>query len=139
MEAGGQTVGMSHSELTGHWDGPWYRVDGDGFTALFLADPDEDLALVENVDVVVELADGTRWTGTLFTLTEVERLMAKDAGTGESLEGRYFPRVDALIVRDPGVGDMTRVLAGLIEFGELTRVLRRADTEDLDDAPDAAR
>ncbi|GAB2505233.1 hypothetical protein GCM10026982_34980 [Nocardiopsis aegyptia] len=135
----GHTVGMSHSELTGHWDGPWYRVDGDGFTALYLPDPDEDLTLVDNVDVVVELADGTRWSGTLFTLAEVERLMAKDAETGEHLEGRYFWCVDSLIVRDPGVGDMTRVLAGLIDFGELPRVLRRVDTEDLDDAPDAAR
>ncbi|WP_304454715.1 hypothetical protein [Nocardiopsis sp. YSL2] len=130
---------MSHSELTGHWDGPWYRVHGDGFTALFLPDPDEDLTLVDNVDVVVELGDGTRWSGTLFTLAEVERLMAENAETGENLEGRYFGCVDTLIVRDPGVGDMTRVLAGLIDSGDLTRVLHRADTEDLDDAPDAAR
>ncbi|RKS09150.1 hypothetical protein DFP74_4879 [Nocardiopsis sp. Huas11] len=130
---------MSHSELTGHWDGPWYRVDGDGFSALFLLDPDEDPALVDGVDVVVELADGTRWTGTLFTLASVQRRMAEDAETGESLDGRYFWRADSLIVRDPGVGDMTRVLAGLIDFGDLTRVLRRVDAEDLDDAPDAAR
>jgi hypothetical protein len=130
---------MSHSELTGRWDGPWYRVDADGFTALFLPAPGEDPALVDNVDVVVEIADGSRWTTTLVTLAAVERRMARDAATGDHLDGRYFPSTDRLIVRDPGVGDMTRVLAGLLEFGDLTRVLRRADTEDVDDAPDAAR
>ncbi|MFE2276736.1 hypothetical protein ACFXAE_05580 [Streptomyces sp. NPDC059454] len=111
-------------------DEPWYRVRTDLFEASFLPSAGEDLDAVCNVDVEVQLAaDGSRWSATVFTLAEVERLMKRWSRTGEELGGRYFWCSDGLIVRDPGIDNMTRVLAGLLETGDFTQVLQRLDDE----------
>ncbi|NEE26312.1 hypothetical protein G3M53_12665, partial [Streptomyces sp. SID7982] len=71
------------------------------------------------------LKDGSRWTATVFTVAEVERLMRLWEGTDEALGGRYFWVSDGLIVRDPGIDSMTDVIAGLIENDEFTDVFQR--------------
>ncbi|MFI1105193.1 hypothetical protein [Streptomyces melanogenes] len=120
---------MIHSIASGligrGWDGPWYRVRTEGFQASFVAGDDEDLDEVCNVDVVVTLKDGSRWTATVFTVAEAERLMKLWAETGEALGGRYFWVSDGLIVRDPGIDSMTGVIAGLIENGEFSEIFER--------------
>ncbi|MFJ8301698.1 hypothetical protein ACIQ9R_38145 [Streptomyces sp. NPDC094447] len=108
------------------WDEPWYRVRREGFEASFLPSDGEDLDEVCNVDVFVTLKDGSRWTATVFTVAEVERLMKLWAGTGEALEGRYFWVSDGLIVRDPGIDSMTDVIAGLVENGEFSEIFQPA-------------
>ncbi|GAA5063116.1 hypothetical protein GCM10023336_42090 [Streptomyces similanensis] len=65
----------------------------------------------------------------MFTLAEVERLMKRWSQTGEELGGRYFWCSDGLIVRDPGIDNMTQVLAGLIDAGDFAQVLQRLDDE----------
>ncbi|MFF4629672.1 hypothetical protein [Streptomyces griseorubiginosus] len=109
------------------WDGPWYRVRADAFEASFLPSPDEDLDAVCNVDVFVDLDDGSRWSATVFTVTEVERLMATRAGSDEALGGRYFWVSDGLIVRDPGIDNKTHVIAGLIDNDEFSAIFQRLD------------
>ncbi|MET8701405.1 hypothetical protein ABZW10_21425 [Kitasatospora sp. NPDC004723] len=112
------------------WDGPWYRVRTDRFEASFLPGTSESLDTVCNVDVEVRLtSDGSRWSATVFTLAEVERIMAKRSRTGEALDGRYFRCSDGLIVRDPGIDNITQVLAGLLEDGDFAEVLQRLDDE----------
>ncbi|MFB8123371.1 hypothetical protein ACFVG1_06120 [Streptomyces bacillaris] len=112
------------------WDEPWYRVRTDRFEASFLPSAGEDLDAVCNVDVEVRLAaDGSRWSATVFTLAEVERLMKRWSQTGEELGGRYFWCSDGLIVRDPGIDNMTQVLTGLLDAGDFTQVLQRLDEE----------
>jgi hypothetical protein len=111
----------------GGWDGPWYRVRTERFEAAFLPGGGEDLELVENVDVEVQLNDGSRWSATIITLAQVEVLMKRWAASGEALGGRYFWCSDGLIVRDAGISNMTQVLAGLVEIGEHTEILRRLD------------
>ncbi|MEL5961183.1 hypothetical protein AADR41_41605 [Streptomyces sp. CLV115] len=112
------------------WDGPWYRVRTDRFVASFLPGAGEDPDTVCNVDVEVRLtADNSRWSATVFTLAEVERLMERWSRTGEELGGRYFWCSDGLIVRDAGIGSMTEVLVGLLDSGDLTGILRRLDEE----------
>ncbi|WP_327266605.1 hypothetical protein OG444_38980 [Streptomyces sp. NBC_01232] len=106
------------------WDEPWYRVRMEGFEASFLPSNGEDLDEVCNVDVFVTLEDGSRWTATVFTVAEVERLMKLWAGTDEALGGRYFWFSDGLIVRDPGIDSMTDVIAGLIENGEFSEIFQ---------------
>lgn len=122
---------MTNSDaIEGSWDEPWYRVRTDRFVASFLPDVDEALEDVCNVDVEVQLtADGSRWSATVFTLAEVERLMKKGARTGEDLDGRFFWCSDGLIVRDPGVDNMTRVLVGLLGTGDFGCILQRLDDD----------
>ncbi|MEV6581200.1 hypothetical protein AB0M92_23865 [Streptomyces sp. NPDC051582] len=109
------------------WDEPWYRVRTEAFEASFLPSVDEDLDSVCNVDVFVDLQDGSRWTATVFTVAEVERLMAVWAESGEALGGRFFWVSDGLIVRDPGVNSMSQVIAGLIETDEFSAVFQRLE------------
>ncbi|MFC8393597.1 hypothetical protein [Streptomyces sp. NPDC057238] len=112
------------------WDGPWYRVRADRFQASFLPSAGEPLDAVCNIDVEVRLtADGSRWSATVFTLAEVERLMEKGSRTGEDLEGRCFWCSDGLIVRDPGIDNITQVLTGLLDCGDFAQVLHRLDDE----------
>ncbi|MET8557574.1 hypothetical protein ABZV64_21830 [Streptomyces sp. NPDC004959] len=110
------------------WDEPWYRVRTEAFQASFLPGAGEDLEAVCNVDAEVQLtADGSRWSATLFTVTEVERLMKRWSHTGEERGGSYFWCSDALIVGHPGIGNMTRALIELIDAGDLGRILQRLD------------
>ncbi|MFD5067581.1 hypothetical protein ACFWNC_06490 [Streptomyces sp. NPDC058369] len=122
---------MSHSALAGSvergWDGPWYRVRTDAFEASFLPSPDEDLEAVCNVDAEVRLMDGSRWSATIFTVAEVERLMEVGTRSGEDLGGRYFWCSDGLIVREPGIESMAHVIAGLLASGAFSQVLQRLD------------
>jgi hypothetical protein len=111
------------------WDEPWYRVRTEAFEASFLPSPDEDLDSICNVDVFVNLQDGSRWTATVFTVAEVERLMDVWAESGEALGGRYFCVTDGLIVRDPGVDSMTQVIVGLIETDEFSTVFQRLEDD----------
>ncbi|MET9692609.1 hypothetical protein ABZY81_29810 [Streptomyces sp. NPDC006514] len=107
------------------WDEPWYRIRMEDFQASFLPSDGEDLNEVCNVDVFVTLKDRSRWTATVFTVAEVERLMKLWAGTDEALGGRYFWVSDGLVVRDPGIDSMSDVIAGLIENGEFSEIFQR--------------
>ncbi|MEU2679028.1 hypothetical protein ABZ638_19305 [Streptomyces sp. NPDC007107] len=107
------------------WDEPWYRVRTEDFEASFLPSDGEDPGEVCNVDVFVTLKDGSRWTATVFTVAEVERLMKLWAEADEALGGRYFWVSDGLIVRDPGIDNMTDVIAGLIENGEFPEIFQQ--------------
>jgi len=109
------------------WDGPWYRVRAEAFEVSFLPDDGQDVETVCNVDVFVDLPDGSRWSATVFTLAEVERLMDLWATTGEALGGRYFWCSDGLIVGEPGVSVMVEVLTGLLGSGDFRQVLRQID------------
>ena len=118
---------MSHSTQPGRWDGPWYRVRTEHFEAAFLPNAGEDLEVVDNVDVFVDLKDRSRWSAIIITLGQVEAVMARWVESGEALGGRYFWCSDGLIVRDPGISNMTRVLTGLIESDAFTQILHRLD------------
>ncbi|MGA5503854.1 hypothetical protein [Streptomyces umbrinus] len=117
--------GASPGSVERGWNGPWYWVRADAFEASFLPSPNEDLGAVCNVDVFVNLDDGSRWSATVFTVTEVERLMATWAGSDEALGGRYFRVSDGLIVRDPGIDNIAQMIAGLIDNGEFSEVFQR--------------
>jgi hypothetical protein len=79
------------------------------------------------------LEDESRWTATVFSVAEVERLMKLWAGTDEALGGRYFWVSDGLIVRDPGIDSMTDVIAGLIGNGEFSKIFQSVINEGLAD------
>jgi hypothetical protein len=113
----------------GWWDEPWYRIQTDRFVASFLPDAGEDLDAVCNVDVEVRLSDGSRWSATVFTVAEVQRLMERWAQTGEAADGRYFWCSDGLIVREAGVTNMTEAISGTLDEGDFERILQRLEDD----------
>jgi hypothetical protein len=115
--------------VKGWWDEPWYRVRTDQFLASFLPDAGEDLDAVCNVDVEVRLTDGSRWSATVFTAAEVQRLMERWALTGEVAGGRYFWCSDGLIVREAGVANITEAISGALDEGDFEQILQRLDDE----------
>jgi hypothetical protein len=119
---------MSQNRQPGAWDGPFYRVRTGHFEAAFVPSAGEDLEAVDNVDVFVDLPDGSRWSATIITLAQVEIVMKRWETTGEALGGRYFWVADGFIVRDAGISNMTRVLIGLVENDEFTQVFQRLDS-----------
>lgn len=90
------------------------------FTARFLVDPDVGEDSVANVDVFVDLSDGTSWALTILTVAEVGRLLAAWKETGEVAGGSYFWVVDQLIVPEPGLPAMTAAIRELVRSGEIT-------------------
>lgn len=76
---------MSQSGEPGAWDGSFYRVHTEYFEAAFLPNLGEDLEAVDNVDVLVDLPDGSRWSATIITLAHVELAMKRWTATGEAL------------------------------------------------------
>jgi hypothetical protein len=115
---------QGHSRRVGAWDGPFYVVECDGFSVSFALDPRDRLDDVCNVDVWLTFADGSRWTATVFSLAEVERLMRRWRDTGEALAGAYFACSDGLIVRRGGVEPIVDVIAALVATGEFRAVLQ---------------
>ncbi|MEY9994600.1 hypothetical protein ABIE67_006632 [Streptomyces sp. V4I8] len=91
---------------------------------LFVPGAGEEPDEVCNVDMWVTFADGQRWSGTVSTLDEARRLMDRWKGTGECLGGRYFYGWDDLIVRDPGLPAMVRVIDDLVTTGDYRSALR---------------
>lgn len=123
----------------GTWDGPFYRVRCDGFEVSFTPNAGESLDMVCNVDMWLTLADGSRWTGTVFTLAEVERLMRRWRDTGEALGGRYFGCPDGLIVRDAGVEAIVDVVEHLVAEGEYSSVFQPIPDDDTSAGGDSLR
>ncbi|MEU5438937.1 hypothetical protein AB0G73_37180 [Streptomyces sp. NPDC020719] len=117
----------NHAVSEAGWDGPYYRVRTKDFAALFLPDPDEEPDEVCNVDAEVHLPDGSRWSATIFTLAEVDRLMRHWQQTGEAAGGRCFWCPDGLIVRAPGITAMVEVITGLLAADEFTGAFHRLD------------
>lgn len=114
------------------WDGPFYRVRRDEYEICFVPGEGEELAEVCNVDMWVIFADGIRWSGTIFTLDEVRRLMDHWEATGEELGGSYFAVWDGLIVREAGISAMVKVVDHLVQTGDYENAFRNVGREDAD-------
>ncbi|WSD65420.1 hypothetical protein OIE69_18945 [Actinacidiphila glaucinigra] len=112
------------------WDGPFYRVKREDYEICFVPGAGEDLEEVCNVDMWLTFPDGNRWSGTIFTLDEVQRLMDRWKDTGECLDGTYFYCWDELIVRHAGISSMVRVIDDLVVTGDYESALRPIGPED---------
>ncbi|MCG3755187.1 hypothetical protein [Amycolatopsis sp. Poz14] len=119
---------MATEVLSAGWGSAYYVVRTSAFDAHFLVGGGENPDEVDNVDVEVRYPDGSRWSATMFTLDEVDRIMRRWESTGECAGGSYFAVPDGLIVREPGVRNMTAVLIAMHDSGELrSHLLRLAD------------
>lgn len=110
-----------------HRAGPYLTFEEPTFVARFLLDPENDtVTTVANVDVFVDLPDGSSWSLTIFTVDEVRRLLAVWRETGEAANASYFWASDQVIVPEPGVKVMTAAIRELVRSGDLCRVGTRS-------------
>ena len=105
--------------------GPYCTIEEPTFVARFLLDP-ADAATVANVDVFVDLPDGSSWSLTIFSVDEVRRLLTVWRETGEVAGGSYFWAADQLIVPQPGIEPITATIRELVRSGELASVALRS-------------
>ena len=108
---------------------PYLTVEESSFTARFLLDPETDTeGSVANVDVFVDLPDGSCWALTLLTVDEVGRLLRVWQQTGEVAHGSYFRAADQVIVPVPGIAAMTAAIRELVRSGDLSKAGIRSRT-----------
>jgi hypothetical protein len=89
---------------------PLYEVVSDQFKAVFMLGAEDDPGTVENVDAEVTLTDGTRWSATFISINEIQGIMDRWLISGECASGGYFQCPDLVIIREPGIGAMVRVI-----------------------------
>jgi len=112
---------------------PYTTITEPTFVARFLLGPDPAaVSAVANVDVFVDLPDGSTWALTIFTVDEVGRSLTRWKETGEVASGSYFWAVDQLIVPVPGVSAMTAAIRELVHSGDITTVGVRCEDRDPD-------
>ncbi|WP_148612450.1 hypothetical protein [Nocardioides rubriscoriae] len=73
---------------------------------------------VTNADVELTDADGKRWSATVLTLAEIDRLMGVWESSDECQGGSYLRVPDLLIVRDPERDAVVRLFVELHRTGE---------------------
>ncbi|MCY0957561.1 hypothetical protein [Streptomyces sp. H27-H5] len=105
-------------------DSPFHLVETSRFTITYILGLDDDPLTIENTDAIVTAPDGTRWSATLLTRREIDRVMDRWVTSGECAHGSYLQVQDLVIVRDPGMDSMTRALVDIFEeYGMDTDVL----------------
>lgn len=102
---------------------PLYEVSRDQFEAVFMLGAADDVNFVENVDVQVTMKDGTRWSATFMSMREIQRVMDRWSVSGECAGDSYFQCPDLVIIRDPGVPAMVRVLEDALAEGDPRSIL----------------
>jgi len=80
-------------------------------------------------DVVVTLADGTRWTATFCAFAHVATLRQLWERNGEALGGRYVWMVNLILVEDTSRETTTAVVNSLLRSSEFTSAFARAGPE----------
>jgi hypothetical protein len=80
-------------------------------------------------DVLVTLADGTRWTATFCAYRYVETLRANYTATSECLGGRYLWMANMVLVEDTSRATTEAVVRDLLASGEFQSCFNQAPAE----------
>ena len=99
----------------------------DGFK-LLVRGLDED-GSVSNVDIELVDAYGARWSATVLTIAEIQRLMRRYRDSGECLSGAFFRVPDLLILDEPTLGSLVAVIEDFVRTE--THRFERAAIEEL--------
>jgi hypothetical protein len=91
-----------------------------------LPEPTED----DNVDVRIELADGRAYSVTLFTVRNLETLMARWGTTGECAHGLYVWEKNMIVVQAISQAVIRRVAQDLVETGDIEKIGWLIDSSD---------
>jgi hypothetical protein len=100
----------------------YLRLPVSGGEIRFRMNPDDDPATVDNVDGYVYLGDGVVKTFTALTLVEVERILTRWAQSGEALSCLYLCCPDLVLLRSPGLPNITAAVEDAIARGLLPSV-----------------
>ncbi|MGB7069311.1 MAG: hypothetical protein WBD22_07435 [Pyrinomonadaceae bacterium] len=79
----------------------------------------------DNVDIQVNLSNGSYYSGTFFTLKNIQTIFEKNKRTGECASGLYFSCPDLVVVETLNAKIIERVIGLLVETGELDEVFER--------------
>jgi hypothetical protein len=83
----------------------------------------------DNVDVLVRLQSGQRYTATFFTLENLRRLFAKNRDTGECADGTFMWAANMIIVERLTRDVVNRTIAELLRTGEFEAVFSKVQNE----------
>ncbi len=105
------------------------RIDEHEYELVVFSSDVEPLSSTnDNVDIEVILKDGSRYSGTLFTLENLASLMNRYQGTGECHNGLYFGGCrDMIIVRELTIETIKEVVAHIYRSEEIPVVLNRLE------------
>ncbi len=79
----------------------------------------------DNIDVEIELSDGSKYTATFFTLRNIRSLFEKNRATGECVSGLYLWSSSMILVENLESSTIERTIGGLLEEGELASACLR--------------
>ena len=100
---------------------------GDGFKLIVRGLEDDNS--IANVDVELIDAYGARWSATVLTIAEIQRLMRLYRESGECMGGAYFRVADLLVLDEPSLASLVAVVEDLVRTG--THRFELAAIEDL--------
>ena len=103
-------------------------LPGEPPITVFSVEPLDDVA-DDNVDIEVELADGSRWAATVYTVDNLRSLMRKWRSTGEQ-SGLYVWAPDMIVVERLSDRCLRDLVDELVAEGELEHVLMPLDEDD---------
>lgn len=103
-------------------------------TALFMIALGQAPEEASNLDLILTLRDGSRWSATILTLAEVDAIWRRWEVTGECFGGRYLNCPDLLLVRNAGIDSICDVLHNILTTdgpeGVLVRLGDRFEEDD---------
>jgi hypothetical protein len=79
----------------------------------------------DNTDVIVEFKSGTRWVASLFTYSNISKLVEKNRSTGECLDGKYYWSSDMVLIDEISRERIEEVINHLICEGEFEAIFNR--------------
>jgi len=102
--------------------GPWLVHRGDSFRLAVLVGQDP---LGGNVDIEIAMTeDGSRWSGTVHTPGDLDRLLERWGSTGGGAASLYIWEEDMIVVRTLSEDVIVRVAEDLVRTGEYRKALR---------------
>ena len=89
--------------------------------------PEDDPDIVDNIDGYVYLDDGVVKTFTAVTLAEVDRMLTRWSQSGEALSGLYLCCPDLVLLRSPGLANITAAVEDATARGLLPSITIKGD------------
>lgn len=99
----------------------------DGAQLVLFMGGEDTYGSVENVDAVLEMSDGSRWSATILSLAELTAVMNRWQESGENLAGRYFVCPDLVVLRHGGVAEITEVFHEILRTGGPDGILKNVE------------